>query len=556
MEKNKIDNFINKALYNKEPKPEHEDSIESSVTKEDLAKNLDISLEELELKLRDQKWRLNNLYYIKDENGMKVKFKMRPVQEELFDNLWFRNVIPKSRQHGITTFMSLLALDNCIFRKNYSASIIAQDLNAMKKIFKNTIKFAWDQFPKVLKHTFSDLTSDNALEMSLGNGSSISVTLSTRSGTPQFLHISELGPIVAKSPEKADEIRSGALNSSHVGNMVTIESTAKGSVGLFADLCFKAKELQDSGEVLSPLDFKLFFFPWWKDPKNSIADEYLVGKTINQHTKDYFRSIREQVDHYNFTEGQMMWWQIKEGEQRGSMNEEQPSTFDESFNTIVENAYYKQELQRLLEEGRLRDISINPDYYVYTAWDLGMNDLNPIIFFQYYNGNLYLIDGYKNSGAGLEHYVNVLEKKGYRYGGHYLPHDVEVKEVGSGTTRKQTLYNLGLRNIITQVHHKADQGTNFKDGIDQVRRTFSKIYIDKSRCSGKDSVFESLMNYQQEVSSKTGLPTGTHRKNGAQHYADALRVLCTTFKFHTVRLNVNGDRDENTNMVQTTNSFG
>ena len=521
-----------------------------------LAKEFNLTIEQLEVKLRDVKWRINNLYYIRDESGARVKFRMRPVQEYLFDNLWFRNIIPKSRQHGITTFMSILALDQAMFKSNYTAAIIAQNQSAMKNIFKQTIKFAYDAFPAVLKHTLTGTESDNSTELRFSNGSHIYVTLSTRSGTPQFLHISELGPIAAKSPEKAEEIRSGALNSSHQGNMVSIESTAKGSTGLFAELCMTAKDMQDSGEELTPLDFKLFFFPWWKDPKNSIDDEYAKKMTISQSTLDYFDSIADEpecADHM-FSRGQMAWWQKKEAEQKGSMNEEQPSTFKESFSTIVEYAYYKNEIQRMLLDGRVKDISVNNNYYVYTAWDLGMNDKNPIIFFQYYDNNLYIIDAYQNSGAGLEHYVKVLERKGYRYGGHMLPHDVEVREVGTGKTRKQTLWDLGLRNIKVQKNHRSSEGSNFKDGIDQVRMVFSKIYMDKTRCDGKDSLLESLKNYQQAINHKTGEPTGTHLKNGKQHYADALRVLCTTFSFMEQRLSVSGDRSPKI-MVQTDSTF-
>lgn len=518
--------------------------------------------------LNNPKWRLNNLYYIRDESGKKVKFKMRPVQEELFDNLWYRNVIPKSRQHGITTLMALVALDQCIFKANYSASIIAHNQASMKKIFKNTIKFAWDSFNPTLKHAFSETTTDNAQELTFGNGSSVNVTLSTRSGTPQFLHISELGPIDYKSPEKADEIRSGALNSSHIGNMVTIESTSKGTTGLFAETCFKAKELFDSGAELTPLDFKLFFFPWWKDPKNAIPDEYMKKFVIRESTRDYFREIMDEPEvrksGHTFTENQMAWWQIKYDEQRDRMNEEQPSTFNESFSTIVENAYYKNEIERAYQEGRIRDISIKPDEYVYTAWDLGMDDLNPIIFFQFYNDNIYIIDSYIANGMGLEHYAKVLESKGYRYGAHFLPHDIEVREIGSGKTRLQILYDLGLRNIIVQKHHKTKEGENFLSGIDTVRRTFSRLYFDQKRTDrelklpGGKSVYgllTSLKNYEKEISKQTGLPTGTHKRNGCQHWADALRVLCTTFSFSHRQLSIDASGRNAASLTQSTSAF-
>ncbi|MBY2923070.1 hypothetical protein HF265_31050 [Rhizobium leguminosarum] len=52
----------------------------------------------------------------------------------------------------------------------------------------------------------------NQTELLLGNNSSIRVGTSLRSGTLQYLHISEYGKLCAKYPDKAREVRTGALN--------------------------------------------------------------------------------------------------------------------------------------------------------------------------------------------------------------------------------------------------------------------------------------------------------------------------------------------------------
>jgi hypothetical protein len=88
------------------------------------------------------------------------------------------------------------------------------------------------------------------------NASSISVSTSVRSG--QNLHISEHGYICQKYPEKAEEIRTGALNAVEAGQMISIESTSKGSEGDFYNYCKKAMELEKAGTPLTKLDFKFF----------------------------------------------------------------------------------------------------------------------------------------------------------------------------------------------------------------------------------------------------------------------------------------------------------
>ena len=91
-------------------------------------------------KLSDRRWRLNNLYWIVDEQGDPVKFVMNPVQKRLYDRMWWLNVIPKSRQHGITTFIALFILDACLFNSNTRAGIIAHRLQDAKKILRDKRK--------------------------------------------------------------------------------------------------------------------------------------------------------------------------------------------------------------------------------------------------------------------------------------------------------------------------------------------------------------------------------------------------------------------------------
>ncbi|KKM06462.1 hypothetical protein LCGC14_1743840, partial [marine sediment metagenome] len=79
-------------------------------------------------KLGNRFWRLNHLYYILDQDGDRVLFKMNIVQKILYFALWWLNIIPKSRQHGITTFIALFMLDACLFNSNMRCGIIAHKL--------------------------------------------------------------------------------------------------------------------------------------------------------------------------------------------------------------------------------------------------------------------------------------------------------------------------------------------------------------------------------------------------------------------------------------------
>ena len=65
-------------------------------------------------------------------------------------------------------------------------------------------------------------------------------------------------------------MRTGALNTVQAGQCVFIESTADGKEGHFYDLCEVAQGKQRAGALLTPLDFKFFFFPWWRAPEYAI----------------------------------------------------------------------------------------------------------------------------------------------------------------------------------------------------------------------------------------------------------------------------------------------
>ena len=105
------------------------------------------------------------------------------------------------------------------------------------------------------------------------------VSTSMRSGTLQYLHVSEFGKICAQYPEKAREIVTGALNTVEAGQFIVIESTAEGQEGAFYRMCEQARELAASGKTLSSLDLKFHFFPWWKEPAYALpGDPVAIGE--------------------------------------------------------------------------------------------------------------------------------------------------------------------------------------------------------------------------------------------------------------------------------------
>jgi hypothetical protein len=478
---------------------------------------MEITEDILKEKLTDRKWRINNLYYIKDKSGKKVLFNMNPMQEYLHDNLWYFNIVPKARQLGMTTFFCILYLDQMLFSEHKTAVIIAHRQEDMKKIFRNKIKFAFDNLHPWLKDRIGDPDMNNANELVFKNGSSISVSMTTRSGTVNFLHISEFAYVCEKYPDRADEIVSGAINSVHPGNMVSIESTAAGREGYFFKFCMDAERARLEQRPLSELDFKIFFFPWYLDPEYQLPN---ASFPFTREYIDYFNLLKQKYN-IDLTDGQKRWYMKKKEVNGENMYSEYPSTLDEAFSVSVEGSYYAKEMGRVYLERRITRLPVDQTYDVHTYWDLGMNDYTVIIFAQHVGPIIRIVDVYHNHGEGLAHYVKVLRDKGYRYGRHHLPHDVEVRDLSAaGLTRKQMLYEMGVRDIVVAPKIPTI------DGIERVRSIFGRCWFDEEKTVPLTSA---LGNYRKEWDSGLGVFKDRPRHDESSHHADAMRILGTTY---------------------------
>ncbi len=187
-----------------------------------------------------------------------------------------------------------------------------------------------------------------------------------------------------------------------------------------------------------------------------------------------------------------------------------------SFTMGVEGAYYSKYIDKMKVERRIDRVPWNSGYKVHTAWDLGVSDSTAIIFFQLIGQAVNIIDCYENNKEGLEHYIKYLESKPYQYGRHIAPHDIEVTEFGTGMTRLEKARQLGIKfNVAPRL--------SISDGIEGVRTTFSKMWIDDTYCS---KLIKALENYRQEFDPKRKIYKSNPLHDWTSHFADAARYLC------------------------------
>ena len=196
--------------------------------------------------------------------------------------------------------------------------------------------------------------------------------------------------------------------------------------------------------------------------------------------------------------------------------EQYEQEYECSFTAAIIGAYYGKLLTDADDNGRITRVPYDPAYPVHTAWDLGINDSTAIWFAQVFRGGaVNIIDYYESSGVGLDHYADVLNRKDYTYGDHLAPHDIEVRELGSGKSRWETAYSLGLRfRVIPKM--------KVADGINAARMLIPKCYFDRDKCG---EGLEMLRQYRQEWDEKRKSFRDHPRHDYTSHAADAFRYL-------------------------------
>jgi phage terminase large subunit len=399
---------------------------------------------------------------------VKIPYKPRALQSEMHKNLKRWNVLVMHRRFGKTVFavnhMIKHALTCPLPRPR--VALIAPTFTQAKRISWDYVKHYAGVIPGV---TFNE----TELRADFPNG----------------------GRIMLLSGENPDALR-----------------------GIYLDLCvFDEYGMQNPrvwGEVVRPA---------LSDREGAAI--FLGTPAGHNHFFDILQQAKEQTE-----EGSEQWyWKIAKASEtkvvkeleldaaRVQMTPEQyEQEYECSFTAAIIGAYYGKLLAALDDDNRITRVPYDPGLPVHTAWDLGINDSTAIWFAQVYRGGaVNVIDYYENSGVGLDHYAEVLRKKDYHWGDHLAPHDIEVRELGSGKSRLETAFGLGIR-------FKVIPKMKIADGINAARMLIPKCYFDREKCA---EGLEMLRQYRQEWDDRKRMFRDQPRHDFTSHSADAFRYL-------------------------------
>jgi len=371
--------------------------------------------------IKNQEWRLSNLYKIITKDGKKETFQMNRAQKHFFDTYinipkpYHRHCILKSRQLGFTTFIDIYILDSILFNTNKEGIVIAHKVEDATQIFDKKIEYAIRNMAEDVKDAFFTINQKSSRKIQIvidygpekGSTSSIAVSTSGRSGTYHLVHISEFAKLCAQYPKRAEEVERGTFPTVPFDGFIFIESTAEGMAGRFYEI-FQQNWLKREKITpqLSQVEFLPHFYNWQYDDMEmkKIYDPVPV-KDMDICEIDWGSYQKE----HNLTDTEITYYYMKWLQFGGknspdaikSLMQEYPTTQEEAFLSTGQTYFSTAKVSKLMEtavRGEQGEVGFGPDQeIIFNTFSGG----NLEIFEKPVAGERYIVGG--DTAEGLAH---------------------------------------------------------------------------------------------------------------------------------------------------------
>lgn len=372
--------------------------------------------------IKDQAWRLENLYWIITKDGDKQVFKMNRAQRHFYDNYlhldkpYHRHVILKSRQLGFTTFIDLFILDSILFSPNKEGIIIAHKVQDATEIFDKKIDFALRNMAEDVKGAFFKMAQRSSRKVQVvidygpeqGSTSSIAVSVSGRSGTYHLVHISEFAKMCALFPKRAEEVERGTFPTVPFDGYIFVESTAEGMAGRFYEIFQQNWLSRDkTTPLLSQVQFLPHFYNWqYDDMEMKKIYENVPVSTMETCEIDWGEYQKE----HNLTDKEITYYYMKWLQFGGanspdaikSLMQEYPTTQEEAFLSTGQTYFSTAKVAKLIQETLPGQ-----------KGELGINDKGDIIFNPVSSGSL---EVWKHPEIGTKYIIGGDTAEGLAHG--------------------------------------------------------------------------------------------------------------------------------------------
>ncbi len=477
----------------------------------DIEQTLKWKVEECQKVIKSFTYFLNNYVWIEDKaSHTAIKLELWPEQEKIISTIVESPllIILKARQLGLTWLIAAYVLWQTLRNRLYLTVVISVN-EELSIEFLERVYFIMDRCPKWLGTAGAPIKtrSKQVLEIQhlrglVGTIKSLPTTeMGAQSKTPNLLIMDETCK---------NRMSRAIFNASYPG----IEA-AKGQVILISNAIKEGAGWYFTRDLYIATmrglnKFRRIFLSWAAHP----------GRPAD---------FKEQM--------------LLAGMSKRDIDENYPDTEEEAIeDRNIKGVYYSRQMTEARKDKRISSVPYVEGHEVNTFWDLGIDDANTIWFMQQIGREYRFIDYYENYGMGFSHYAKVLKEKPYVYGDHYMPHDVEKREMGGDTdvalSRKEVAENLGIRPILTVKRAKDSQA--ILNGIEAVRNILGQCCFDEEKCAKGILGLEAYQSEWDEEKEKLG---NKPLHNWASHPADGFRTFAVGYTQETPKETTRNMRD-------------
>jgi hypothetical protein len=451
-----------------------------------------------------KRWRMNNLYYIITKSQDKSVFKFNRAQEDLFEKYisagYKKIIMLKSRQLGMTTFMSVWLTDEILFNLNTSGMQIAHQKDYAIDIFQGKVSFIINNLPDslwtIIKKT-QDKSNRVTFEYPDKSRSTMGVALSARSKTLNFLHVSELAKMAKEKPANATELVTGTFPSvsKQSNGLILIESTAEGAYGLFYEMymsSFKRRKLITPIHTIS--EFFPVFYNWTWDDVDIKSVVSQVGIVPVSEMEQCEIDWAEYQQEYNLTDEQITYYYLKwieAGRDIDKLNQEYPTTEMEAFVSTGANFFSSKKVFRELEALEAAE-EANYSTKIFNGYSFEDANIKYtekfdglMIFEPCESGRKYIIgadvaEGIESGDYSTAVVVGYDKKIKAVYRGHLEPQEFEVLLRSLGQMYNNALmaveYNKDGNWVNTELYNNRYPNIYYRTSFDDIKKVQTKFY--------------------------------------------------------------------------------
>ena len=174
-------------------------------------------------------------------------------------------------------------------------------------------------------------------------------------------------------------------------------------------------------------------------------------------------------------------------------------------------------------DGRMKGLPIQRHAVTVASFDLGIRDFTSIWIAQLIGQWVELVAFHEYGGLGLEDVIVRLSRKNYPLRTLILPHDVKVRDAGSGRSRLRLFQEADMGRAEVLKRGKVE------DSLHNARALIPKCKFDPERC---DLGISRLKQVQYEFDARSDTVLNKVKHNDASHAFDSFRYLADWIAKH------------------------